>query len=247
MERQRLNILNVPVDAVPAGDFEKVILDLLQKDGPKQIIFLSLWDLLKARGKSDFALSVKSADLVLPVSKSILMGARFLNLPAPERYNPFEAVISILCVLESHNRTLYLLGGKKAVLMEAERNVRATFPNMQIVGRFTGYYPKAIEEDVITAIRKATPSVVLLSEGVPDKKTWFYRRRDRFSASAFVYYPEAIGVFSKTAKRISNRTFDKGREIWVEILHNPFKVFLILPYLKYLILLLFYRGRNRPG
>jgi N-acetylglucosaminyldiphosphoundecaprenol N-acetyl-beta-D-mannosaminyltransferase len=205
-----------------------------------------VWDLLRARGKNDFAQAVKNADLVIPVSKSIVRGAAFLKQPVPERYNPFEAIISILCMLDSQNRSLYILGGKKKLLMEADRNVRATFPSLRVVGRHAGHYPKSVEGDIITAIRKASPSVVLLSDGIPDKKNWYYRRRSHFSSGfqkesgIFVYYPEAVGVFSKTAKRISNETFDRGLEIWTEIFHNPFKIFLIFPYIYYRLLLFFH-------
>jgi N-acetylglucosaminyldiphosphoundecaprenol N-acetyl-beta-D-mannosaminyltransferase len=252
MERQRINVLDIPIDVLPPGTFESAIQELLLKDGPRQIIFLSVWDLLKARGKNDFAQAVKSADLVIPVSKSIVRGAVFLNQPAPERYNPFEAVISILYTLDAQNRSLYILGGKKKVLMEAERNVRATFPSLRIVGRYIGHYPQSMENDIISAIRKSSPSVILLSEGIPDKKNWYYRRRAHFSGSftkesgIFVHYPEAVGVFSKTAKRVSNTVFDKGLEIWTEIFHNPFKIFLIFPYIYYKILLFthHFSGKN---
>jgi N-acetylglucosaminyldiphosphoundecaprenol N-acetyl-beta-D-mannosaminyltransferase len=233
------------VDIIPPDAFELTINELLQKPGPKQILFLSVWDLLRARGKNDFAAAVKSADLVIPISKSIIKGAAFLKQPVPERYNPFEAVISILCTLDTQNRSFYLLGGKKQVLMEAERNVRSTFPELRIVGRYAGYYPKSIESDVIAAIRKASPSVVLLSEGIPDKKNWFYRRRSHFTTSIFLYYSEAIGIFSKTAKRVSNKKFDKGLEIWTEIFRNPFKLLLIFPYVRYVLLLLLYRLQHK--
>jgi N-acetylglucosaminyldiphosphoundecaprenol N-acetyl-beta-D-mannosaminyltransferase len=116
---------------------------------------------------------------------------------------------------------------------------------LQIVGRYAGYYSKNVEGDVIAAIRKASPSVVLLSDGIPEKKNWYYRRRANFSTSTFVYYREAVGVFSKTTKRISNKIFDKGLEVWVEILHNPLKIFLIFPYMRYLILLVWYRLNRR--
>ena len=245
MERQRIRVLNIPIDVLPPGTFENAIHELLQKEGPKQIIFLSVWDLLKARGKNDFAAAVQSADLVIPVSKSIVRGAAFLLQGIPERYNPFDAVISILYTLDTRGETLYMLGGRKKMLMEAERNVHVTFPNLRIVGRYAAYR-KPAESNILLAIRKASPAVVLLSEGIPDKKTWFYKRRAHFSTSIFVYYPEAVGVFSKTAKRVSNKTFERGMEIGQEIIRNPFKIFLILPYLRYCFLLLFYRlaGKN---
>jgi N-acetylglucosaminyldiphosphoundecaprenol N-acetyl-beta-D-mannosaminyltransferase len=241
MAKQRIEVLGVPVDIMPPQNLEEEILELLAKPGTKQIVFLSVWDLLKARHKNDFSLCVHNADLVLPVSKSILKGAKFLRKPVPVRYNPFDAVISILTVLEEHQKSLYLLGGRKKTVMAAERNVRSTSPGLQIVGRYVGYYPKTIENDVIQAIYKASPSVVLVSEGIREKNCWSYNRRNRFSSSIFLYYHDAIGIFSERINRVSESTFDKGLEIWTEILKNPLKIFLLFPYMWYIILLVWYR------
>ena len=55
MSKQRITILGVPVDIVQPEDLEIEVLELLSKPGTKQIIFLSIWDLLKARRKGDFS------------------------------------------------------------------------------------------------------------------------------------------------------------------------------------------------
>lgn len=238
MAIERITLLGVPVDICTPDNLEAEILELLAKPGTKQIVFLSVWDLLKARRKGEFSECVKSASLILPVSKSIVKGAKFLKLPVPERYNPFTAVIQILSILESHYKTLYLLGANKKTLAKAESNVRDTFPTLRIVGRYVGYYPKQIEDDIVEAIFKADPSLVLLSEGVKEKNVWPYKRRNRFSSSIFLYYKEAFGIFSERIKRVSDRTFKKGNEIFYEILKNPFKIFLIFPFIHYNLLLL---------
>ena len=231
MAVQRIKLLGVPVDILPPQDMETEILELLAKPGTKQIVFMSVWDLLKARRKNDYAQCVREADLVLPVSKSILRGARFLKKEVPVRYNQFTAVISILSVLENHYKSLYLLGGRKKALMAAERNVRSTFPGLQIVGRYVGYYPKAVENDIVQAIFKASPSLALVSDGIREKDCWSYTRRNRFSSSIFLYYRDGIGIFSERIKRVKEKTFERGLEIWSEILHNPLKLFLIFPYI----------------
>ncbi|MCQ2588305.1 MAG: WecB/TagA/CpsF family glycosyltransferase [Treponema sp.] len=238
MAINRISLLGVPVDICTPDNLEEEILELLAKPGTKQIVFLSIWDLLKARRKGDFSECVKNANLILPVSKSILKGAKFLKLPVPERYNPFSAVIQILSILESHYKTLYMLGANKKTLNKAESNVRDTFPTLRVVGRYVGYYPKQMEDDIVQAIYKAQPSLVLLSEGIKDKNCWAYKRRNKFSSSIFLYYREAFGIFSERIKRISDKTFDKGHEIYIEVLKNPFKIFLIFPYIFYKILLM---------
>ena len=241
MAVQRINVLGVPVDILDAQNMENEILEMLAKPGTKQIVFMSVWDLLRARGKNEYAQCVQNADMVLPISKSILWGARFLKKQTPVRYYPFGTLINILSILESHCKSLYLLGGRKKTVMAAERNVRETFSNLQIVGRYVGYYPKTVEDDIVQAIYKASPSLVLVSEGVREKDCWAYNRRNRFSSSIFVYYRDAIGIFGNRITRVNEKTFEKGLEIWTEIAHNPLKIFLIFPFVWYILLLFWYK------
>ena len=243
---ERITVCGVPVDVCRPENLETEILELLAKPGTKQIIFLSVWNLLKARGKNDFAECVKNADLVIPVSTSILKGAKFLKKEIPVRYNPFEMVISILSILELHYKSVYLLGSTKKSLDQAEKNLHDTFPNLHIVGRCKGYFKKGAETKIIQAIYKSQASLVLVSEGIKEKDCWAYRRRNSFASSIFLFYKDAFGIFSERIERVNPKTFEKGKEVFVEILHNPFKIFLVFPYIWYLCVLLFYRlFRNR--
>lgn len=235
---ERITMLGVPVDICTPDKLEEEILELLVKPGTKQIVFLSIWDLLKARHKGDFADCLKRADLILPVSQSIIKGSRFLKKACPIRYNPFEAIIQILSILENHYKTLYLLGGNSKTLVKTEANVKSTFPGLRIVGRFIGYYPKTKEDDIVSAIFKAQPSLVLLSDGIKEKNLWSWRRRNRFSSSIFLYYKDTFGIFSKKIKRVDSKVFDRGYEIYSEILRNPLKIFLIIPFIYYIFLLI---------
>lgn len=239
---KRIELLGVPIDICQTENLEEEIMKILQKPNAKQIVFLSVWDLLKARNKKkDFCNCLRDADLILPVSKSILKGARFLKLDVPVRYNPFNAVIQILNILDQHYKSLYLLGSQKKALQKAERNVHDTFKNLRIVGRYVGYFPKSSEDDVIQAIYKASPSLVIVGDGIKEKHLWSYHRREKFASSIFLYYRDCIGIFSGRIRRVSEKTFNSGKEIWNEIGHNPIRIFLIFPYLHYKILLLFYR------
>ncbi len=243
MSVQRIEVLGVPVDVCPPEELGQELLKILEKPGAKQIVFLSVWDLLKARNKKkDFGDCLKNADLVLPISKSIISGARFTKAEhIPVRYNPFDATIQMLSVLDQYYKTLFLLGGRKKTLQQAERNVHGTFPNLRIVGRYVGYFPRDTEENVVTAIHKASPSLAILSEGIKEKNLWAYRRREKFSDSIFLFYRDCLGIFSKRVKRVSERTFEKGLEIWSEIAHNPFKIFYIFPFISYILLLVWCR------
>lgn len=238
---QRIEVLGVPVDILHPEDLEMTMLELLAKSGTKQIIFLSIWDLIKARRRGEFQECVKNADLVIPISKSIIKGAAFLKKTVPVRYNPFNVVINVLSVLEAHFKTLYLLGSRAQTLYIAESNLRDTYPDLRIVGRFNGYYPKSLEDDIVQSIYKSSPSLVLIGDGIKEKNCWSYRRRNKFASSIFIYYKDSMGIFSKRIKRVSEKTFERGHEIYHAILRNPFKIFLIFPFAGYLLSLLWKR------
>ena len=87
MEIERIKLLGVPVDICRPADFEEAIVSLMEKEGPKQIVFLSIWDLLKARGKSEFAKAVQQADL-MDIQKHHKRGA----LPQADGPDPLESV-----------------------------------------------------------------------------------------------------------------------------------------------------------
>lgn len=241
MAIERINLLGVPVDICEPQNLENELMEILAMPGTKQIIFLSIWDLFKARHNEDFAECLKSASLILPISKSILRGAKFLKKNVPVRYNPFNASIQILSIMDSHYKSIYLLGSSKKTLQQAEVNLRDTFPQLKIIGRYVGYYSKNAENSLVEAIFKSQPDLVLISDGIQEKNCWAYHRRNSFSSSIFLYYKDAFGIFSERIKRVKEKTFDRGHEIFVEILHNPFKIFLLFPFLWYILVLVWYR------
>ncbi len=235
---ERIKIVGLPVDIVRPEDFEKVIYTLLEQPGTKQIVFLSVWDILKAQNNAEFLHCVENASLVLPISKSILSAARFLKKAQPFRYYPFRALVTFFTILENRYRSLFLLGGHPEVLVESEKNIRATYPGLHVVGRVPGYFSKSNEKDILSAIFKANPSMVLLGDGIMSGPRWIYDRRNSFGSSIFVYFKDAFSIFSQKKKKISDATFAAGREIWIEIIKNPLKIFLIFPFLWFILLII---------
>jgi N-acetylglucosaminyldiphosphoundecaprenol N-acetyl-beta-D-mannosaminyltransferase len=60
-----------------------------------------------------------------------------------------------------------------------------------------------------------------------------------------MYYRDAVGILSKRAHRVDPKTFEKGHEIWGEILRNPLKIFLIFPFIGYIMLLVWAKMSGR--
>lgn len=241
MAIERIQFLKVPLDIVQPEELESVILELLARDGPRQIMLMSLWDVLRARRRGEFRSMVLDAALVLPTSKSLIRGARFLKKKTPVRVNPFPFVIETLGVLEKYCKSVYLLGAHNRSLIQAERNVRSTFPRLSVVGRFHGYYHRGIEKSIITAIVKSNPSLVLVGDGMPGKQRWIYRNRSRLHNGLFLWNAEMIDIFSERKRRIPESVYERGLEFFPLVARNPLRVFRLFQYFWYNVLLLTYR------
>ncbi|MBN1616734.1 MAG: WecB/TagA/CpsF family glycosyltransferase [Spirochaetales bacterium] len=241
MAVERIHLLKVPLDIVHEEDMEEMVLALLSRDGPQHIIMLSLWDFMRARHRGEFQSLVSKAALVIPTSRALVRGARFLKKTAPVRYQSFSFIINVLGILERYYKTLYLLGGNNRSLMQAEKNVRSTFPHLGIVGRFAGHYHRSMERKIQTAIVKAHPSLVIMGNGIPGGQRWIYRNKSKLHSGIFFWDADVIDIFSERKRRVSDKTFERGHEYLGQIVKNPFRILRFFQYLWYNLVLLYYR------
>ncbi|MDY7027169.1 MAG: WecB/TagA/CpsF family glycosyltransferase [Spirochaetota bacterium] len=241
---RRIKLLNVPIDILPEQDIENTIRNFLDSKGKYQIMFLTLWDLLRARGDNDLARAVKQAGLVIPVSKSIQAGARFLGKGEPVRYMPFSFVIKLLGVLEKHKGSIYLVGLRPADLQKAAGNLRDSFPGLQILGRYAGYFSPEREKDVVLVIKKSAPSLVLAGPGVRRNRLWFHMHRDELPDGLSLWCGECFDIFCGRRNKPAEKSWNRGTYWMRDVIRRPWVILRIFYYSYYLLLLLIARIRK---
>jgi len=241
LNRQRVNLLDVNVDIVTPDQIDSIVYDLLKEQKEHNIVLLSLWDLLKARRNNEYRTYIRKASLVIPISKSIISGIKFLTGKKAVRYMPFDFIISLLTILENREFSCYLLGCKTKVLLKTEKNIRQTFPRLRIVGRFPGSFKKHEEATIIKAIRKASPSLLLAGKGIRGKERWITRNNKSLGNGLRLWCSDIFEVFAEKKKHPSRAIFDHGLEWIGYCIHRPFKFLRIVSYFRYKFLLLFYK------
>jgi N-acetylglucosaminyldiphosphoundecaprenol N-acetyl-beta-D-mannosaminyltransferase len=157
------------------------------------------------------------------------------------RYMPFDFIINLLTILEGHEFSTYLLGGKKRILVKIEKNLRETFPSLRIVGRFPGSFRRQDEAVIIEAIRKASPSLLLVGKGVRGGEHWIARNSNRLGKGMRLWCSDLFDVFAERRKHPSRTSFALGFEWIGYCLHNPVKFLGFFPFLYYNFLLLIYK------
>ncbi len=239
--QQRIKVLDVPVDCVDPELTPSVIAKLLENGEHNQIVFLSMRGLLRARHDPELMRCLREAALILPVSLSIVQGAHFLRAGSPALINVFEHTIRILSVVEKAKGSVYLLGARKSILEVAEENLRGSFHGIRVVGRFYGYFPRSVEGDIVTAIKKSAPSMVLVGSGVPGKDKWINRHRRELNPGISLWAGNCFEIFAGIEKQVSRPLHAAGLGALSGIGRKPWRVALVFPYLYYLVLLLVYK------
>ena len=236
-----VNLLKVPVDIVGPDHLGALAFRLLSEDKAQNIVLLSLWDLLRVRRNAEYREYVNRAALVIPVSKSIVRGIRFLHGKKAVRYLPFDFIVSLLTALESYEFSSYLLGGQKQILIKIEKNMRETFPGLRIVGRYPGSFRKHEEPTILEAIRKSSPSLLLVGKGVRGGEFWIARNNDKLGKGLRLWCSDIFDVFAEKKKHPSRTSFNLGLEWIGHCLHNPLKFFRFFLFVYYNFLLVIYK------
>jgi N-acetylglucosaminyldiphosphoundecaprenol N-acetyl-beta-D-mannosaminyltransferase len=238
---RRINFLNVPVDIVDTDTVFQVIEDFLQDTEKHQIVLLNVDKLLKGRIDDEYNRCLREASLVLPVSTGIVRGIRFQKKGEATRYNPYEFIIRLFILIEKLQKTAYLLGSQKEDLMEAEKNLKVSFPDLKVIGRFAGYFKGNMEDNVILTIRKSSPAILFVGRGVPGKEKWVFRNKKNFNPGVYIWIDNYFEIFSGREKNMSKHLFKLGLESMAGFFRKPWKVFRIFIFFYFKLLVLVHR------
>lgn len=241
----RIYLTDIPVDNISLEDLEQKTKEMTTDEKVHQIVFITTLDLLKARRNAEYEQCLRNASLVIPTSKGLVRGVKFVKNKNLVRHMPFEFVIRLLGALENQQLSLYLLGQKKDQLLTIENNLRTSFPKLKIVGRFSGFFPRELQTDIITAIKKATPSLLLVGRGLPGKDMWVYSMRKHVNPGIMLWCGECFDIFSGKKERIPKSAWDSGTYKISDFIRRPWRFLRIFIYFYYALLLLVHRIKER--
>lgn len=247
----RIKLLGVKVDILEEEEMYEKILKLSTLERPSRVILLDMFLLIKAKLHKDLFEILNSADLVIPISKTIHNGISFLNkkfLPVslpPPVLSSFTFTIRLLSCFTENNKTVYLLGGTKKLIIGAEKNLKDSYPGIKLMGVYHTKYKKEFETKLLTSIYKITPSLLIVSKPRPKLERWLCKNRHSFpngvsiGVENFVY---EIGekMLKPTDKLRYNFIFSLKRA-----LRKPLCCYYFLLYFFYLIIYKLFKLDNK--
>jgi len=98
----------------------------------------------------------------------------------PQRLSGADFVLSLCPIMAKKNCSLYLLGGSKEESVAYKFGLEKMFPDLIISGIKGGFSREDIpNEELVKAVNKAKPEILLVALGHPYQEKWIYHNLDK--------------------------------------------------------------------
>lgn len=219
--RQRVRVLQVPVDAVNMEQAVSVAADAIRRRRPLLIGVVNAAKIVNMRRDAALRDAVLAADLILADGMAVVWAARVLGRPLPGRVTGIDLMHRLLTHADRHGCRVYCLGATDAVLEEVVRRVAHDHPGVKIVGRRNGYFAPAESEAVAEEIAAARPDILLAAMSSPKKEVFLVQWAPRMNIPVCHGVGGAFDVLAGKARRAPQLWQRLGMEWLYRVVQEP--------------------------
>lgn len=201
----RTQILAIGVDQVTMQEAVDRCLGFLSSAEPKLVVTPNAEIAYAAAYDPELAAIVNGADLVIPDGAGVVLAARILGDPVPQKVAGTDLATNLLHAMSLRKRgRVYLLGAKPEVVAEAARRLGEQFPGIYVAGFRDGYFKPEEEAGVIEAIRRARVDVLFVGMGAPRQERWLTQHLGELNARVSLGIGGTLDVWAGAAQRAPN-------------------------------------------
>lgn len=198
---------------------------------------------LKARRTPDLAQVMGGAALVVADGVGILWAARRLGTPLPGRVAGIDLAEGLLEACQTAGRPVFLLGGRPGVADLAAEALVRRWPGLRVSGTWHGYFDEGQERDVLEAVARARPALLLCGMGCPRQELWLGRHArtlEECGVRVAMGVGGALDVWSGGVRRAPLRWRRAGLEWLWRLGQDPRRLGRQLQLVRFVLEVLFY-------
>lgn len=181
-------VLGVRLAGMTRAETLEAIARFIKEGTPHQIITSDAASLVRAQEDAEFQAAMREAALVTPDGAGVVLAARLLGHPVPERVCGVDLVEDLCGLAAREGHSVCLLGGTPGVADEAATALSRRCPGLQVKGTHHGYFSAQDEPGLVEQIAAAKPDILFVALGSPRQEKWI---RQHMTA---LQVPVCIGV-----------------------------------------------------
>ena len=163
MAHESIAILGVRVSNVDVLESLAIIEGLIESGTPHQLVTVNTEFVMAAQKDAEFKAIINAAALALPDGVGLLWAARFLGHPLKERVTGVDTAQRVAELATRKGYRLFLLGAAEGVADLCAQRLSHKYPNLQIVGIYSGSPAVEEEDGIVALVRQAEPDVLFVA------------------------------------------------------------------------------------
>lgn len=165
---------------------------------------------------------VNGADLVAADGIGVVLGAKLLGTPLPERLPGIELAQALCARMAAGGESLFLLGAKPGVAQAAADNLCRQYPGLLIAGYHDGYFSD--DAPVVEQIRQSGAAAAFVCLGAPKQERFMETHRNELSGVLMMGLGGSLDVFAGNVKRAPRWMSKAGLEWFYRLACQPSRI-----------------------
>lgn len=193
---QKREFLGLGLSCLPDEEFVEAVHRAVQTRSRLTVSFINPDYVLKAHKIDGLIGKINKFDIVLPDGWGIVLGARWLGHPVPDRQGNDDICPKVFALSAEYGLSNFLFGCGEGVPERAGENLTAAFPGLPIAGTLHGYwdvarghpgrYDDADVDMMVEEINAAKADILHVSIPTPMQQTWVWQVADRLNVPVII-------------------------------------------------------------
>jgi N-acetylglucosaminyldiphosphoundecaprenol N-acetyl-beta-D-mannosaminyltransferase len=196
-------IMGIPVDSLTKEDVLKDVTFSLNNGKKMSIISVNPQIVSESNKYPEIVEFIKQGTHRIPDGIGIVLVSRIKKGNIRARLAGFDIMMELLQYANEKKKSIFLYGAHSEVLKDALRNIRVSYPDLQILGSIDGY-TNLTEREVVEEINKKNPDFLFVALGFPRQELFLARNINILNATVFQDIGGSLDVISGHAKRAPN-------------------------------------------
>ncbi|HTV06511.1 MAG TPA: WecB/TagA/CpsF family glycosyltransferase [Acidobacteriaceae bacterium] len=224
----RFYLHGIPIDRLPMEQAVAWVIDALKRresGRPLLIMGPNAQLVTLAAQKPRFAAALKSASLSVPDGISVVLAARLLGQPVPERVTGGDLMERLCIQAARHNLSVFFLGGLPGAAEKTARKFERHHPGFRTAG--VSCPPVGFENDPAQCARirrhiaSARPDLLCVAFGAPKQELWMAENCPTLPIGAAISVGAALDTQSGLRQRAPQWTHRVGLEWLYRLVREP--------------------------
>ncbi len=221
--RARVRLLGVPLDPITWDDLRHQIKTWIAGEQPHQICTVNPEFVMVAQRDIHFYAILQRADLCAADGIGLLIAARLLGHPLPDRITGSDGLPLITNWAADEGWRIFLLGAAEGVAARAADLLRARYPGVQIVGTYAGTPAPEEEAAIVERVNASGADILFVAYGAPTQDKWIARNLPRLKVKVAMGVGGAIDFVTGAQVRAPKGWQRLGLEWLYRLIREPWR------------------------